>query len=128
MSTFRSHKINSNMGLNGADRSLVITELCCRASFVGGVAIFEITARDPSYGVLVRSISCGFLEFCQDKTLKLKSTGKEAEGMMQFSGLLLCLKLELPALFLADPRMPLKASWDGALVFPATATCRVHLS
>lgn len=93
-----------------------------------GSAIFEITARDSSYRVLVRSISCGFLEFHQDITLNTESTGKEAKGMMQFSGLLLCLKPELPALFLADPRMPLKASWDGALVFPATATCRVHLS
>lgn len=77
-----------------------------------GYMIFEIAAGDSSYGSLVGIISCGFLEFHQDKMLKLKSTGKEAKGMLQFSGLLLCLKPELPVLFLADPRMSLKASRD----------------
>lgn len=131
MSTFGSHKTDLGTGFNGAERSPVITEPCCRISrvWVGAVgncgwSIFKTTLSRPG-----SAASCGgyqwelflvaFSGFPQGKKrLKLKSPGKEGwRGPVQQGASFLCSKPELPISFLAEPQMPLKASWDGELSF-----------
>lgn len=82
MSTFGSNKTDWSVGFNGAGRSPVIPELCCRISYVWvcdtgncSWSIFRAMWKQDwlsffIWGFLVGTISCGFLRLFSMKKKK----------------------------------------------------------